>query len=84
MFTYILKTIDGEYYCGKAKDIDKRIKQHKNPNKKSWFHAKNRTHFEIIYLFEGDFEKYIKQCGVARISNLIYMLLPPTMGGNSQ
>ena len=72
IYTYIIKTRKGEYYCGKTKDIKKRMKQHKTEKSPHWFgQYENRKDFHLIHKFKGDYEKIIKRCGVKHISNII-------------
>jgi predicted GIY-YIG superfamily endonuclease len=64
MITYILKCENGEYYCGKTKDLDKRLDQHRKEKYPHWFCNDNRRNFTIIWKSEGDYEKKIKAFGV--------------------
>lgn len=71
MITYILKTTNNEFYCGKTKDLDKRLKEHTEKRNGSWFNFKNRNQFELIYRIEGDFERQIKSFGVKKFIEAI-------------
>ena len=68
--TYILFTESGEYYCGKTKNISKRLYQHKTINKKSWFNNTKRCLFDAKVI-NGDFEKQIKRAGVKLIFKIL-------------
>jgi len=73
IYTYIIRTRKGEYYCGKTNNIQKRMKQHVNEKSPKWFgQYKNRKDFHLIHRFKGDWEKFIKRGGVKKISNLIF------------
>lgn len=69
--TYILKTIDGEYYCGKTMDLDKRLREHLIEKSPCWFSLLNRRNFELISILHGNFEKEIKRFGVRRFYEAI-------------
>lgn len=70
--TYIIKTEDAEYYCGKTCNIDRRLKEHRSEKKPRWFGFKNRHRFNTydVIIFKGDFEKKIKRAGVKFIYEL--------------
>ena len=69
MITYILKTINNEVYCGKTKDLDRRIKEHKRGD--GWFQFRNRNEFKILFIIEGDYEKKIKKFGVLNFIEVV-------------
>jgi len=81
MQTYIIKTINKEFYCGKTNNITKRMLEHKNQKHPHWFNSNNRRNFKVIYIFNDDYEKYIKQCGVKRICYLLDSICPSTLKG---
>ncbi len=68
--TYIIQTVSNEYYCGKTKDIAKRLYQHKTINKKSWFNKSKRCLFDVKVI-NGDYEKQIKRAGVKLIFEIL-------------
>ena len=74
MITYIIETKEGEFYCGKTNDLDRRMEQHKKEKIPHWFGFKNRKEFVIAYTFDGDVEKIIKRCGVKNIVKIIEIL----------
>lgn len=69
-FTYIIITANKEFYCGKTKNISKRVYEHIHESKPSWFGFKNRKSFNLYYI-EGDYEKRIKTFGVKTFYSLI-------------
>jgi len=71
MITYIIKCENGEYYCGKSNNIDKRIEQHKHEKYPHWFCNDKRRNFNLIWKAEGDYEKKIKVFGVKLFVSLI-------------
>jgi predicted GIY-YIG superfamily endonuclease len=71
MLTYIIKTINGEYYCGKTINLFNRLQQHRNEKKPNWFGFKNRKSFMLKYVIDGDYEKQIKRAGIKFI---VYIL----------
>lgn len=80
MITYILKTMEGEYYCGKTNNLERRMDEHKT-TKYGWFSFKNRKEFIIMLIINGDYEKEIKRFGVEKylkclnnIENLITLV----------
>lgn len=52
-FVYLLKYSDGSFYCGIAKDLDKRLKQHNGILKGGSTYTRSRRPVKLIY-----FEKY--------------------------
>ncbi len=68
--TYILLTESGEFYCGKTRNLEKRLSDHKIMDNKSWFNKPERCMFTEIIII-GDFEKQIKRAGVGVIFNII-------------
>ena len=70
--TYIIKCDNGDFYCGKTKDIDKRMKTHLKEKLPHYFAFKGRKPFFICLIFSGDFEKQIKRAGIKLIYNLFY------------
>lgn len=71
MQTYIIETIEKEYYCGITNNINKRLIDHVNENKPQWFGFKNRKRFNLKHIIKGNFEKQIKRAGVKVISNIL-------------
>jgi hypothetical protein len=70
MFTYIIRTINNEFYCGKTEDIEKRMKQHKAEKFPHWFYNDSRKNFKIIFCISGDYEKKIKSFGVSKFVDI--------------
>ena len=66
IFTYIIITVSGEYYCGKSIDVHKRIYQHSNEKKPHWFAYKDRKKFCLIKIIKGNYENNIKRFGVKK------------------
>lgn len=52
-FVYLLKCSDGSFYCGIAKDLDKRLKQHNGLIKGGSSYTRSKRPVKLIY-----FEKY--------------------------
>lgn len=72
MQTYIIKIKNKEeYYCGKTKDLDRRVKEHKKEKLPSWFGYNYRKKWDIIIYIDGDYEKEIKRAGVRLIFNIV-------------
>lgn len=70
IITYIIETEEGEYYCGKTKDIIKRINEHSKEKRPHWFGFKKRKKWKLIIYFDGDHEKKIKTFGIKRFMEL--------------
>jgi predicted GIY-YIG superfamily endonuclease len=68
--TYLIECENGDVYCGKTKNIDRRMQQHLKEKSPKFFSFKGRRPFYLIYVFEGDFEKQIKRAGVKFIVEL--------------
>jgi len=66
--TYIIETIFNEFYCGKSRNINKRLKEHQKEKYPHWFNTIKRKQWSKIYLFKGDIEKIIKR---AKSKNII-------------
>jgi predicted GIY-YIG superfamily endonuclease len=71
LVTYIIKTFEGEYYCGKTNDLNKRIEQHIKENSPHWFSFKQRRNFIIVFKCNNDYEKNIKSFGVKKFIECI-------------
>jgi len=69
-YTYIVKTKEGEYYCGKTSRILERIKEHHAEKRPHWFGFKKRKIWDNIFICKGDHEKKIKSFGVKRFYNI--------------
>ncbi len=69
--TYIIKTVNGEYYCGKTDNIHRRLQEHKGEQKPKWFGFKNRREFILKYIIYGDYEKQIKRAGVKLVCDIL-------------
>ncbi len=69
--TYIIVTESREFYCGKTQHFDKRINQHYDIDKNSWFNSYKRCNFKVIVKIQGDYEKQIKRAGVKVIANIL-------------
>ena len=65
IYTYIIKTVDNEYYCGKTIDIKRRMIEHRKGINGSWFSSK-RQKFRVTYMIKEDVEKNIKRFGVEK------------------
>ena len=71
-YTYIIKTKKGEFYCDKTNDLNKRIEEHKKEKSPKWFgQYTNRRVFEVIKIFNNDYEKNIKRIGIKNLLKLI-------------
>ena len=75
--TYIIQTQQGEYYCGKTNNIERRLKQHQNENKPHWFAFKRRKQWKMIIEIQGDCEKKIKSFGVKRFAEIEKVIRRP-------
>lgn len=64
-YTYIIKTADNEYYCGKTNDIHRRMKEHRKGINGLWFSSR-RQKFRVVYMIKEDVEKNIKRFGIKR------------------
>jgi predicted GIY-YIG superfamily endonuclease len=64
--TYILLCNNREYYCGKAINLENRLKEHTQAKNGSWFKIKNRTNFILLFDCIGDFEREIKRFGISK------------------
>jgi len=65
IYTYIIQTRKGEYYCGKTNNMERRMKQHIKEKNPHWFGKyNNRKEWNKVIYLEGDFEKQIKRAGV--------------------
>ena len=51
-FVYLLKCSDGSYYCGIAKDLDKRLKQHNGLIKGGSIYTSSNSPVKLIYFEE--------------------------------
>lgn len=69
--TYIIETSTYEYYCGKTKDIDKRMKEHRSEKYPHWFCNNERRNFVVKVIIIGDYEKEIKRFGVKEFLTLL-------------
>jgi predicted GIY-YIG superfamily endonuclease len=78
MITYIIKCSNGEVYCGKTNDLDKRMKQHQNERYPHWFCNSKRRNFILAWSYPKDIEYKIKDFGVKDFLNIV---LPSTIGG---
>lgn len=67
--TYILVTDKLEFYCGKTKNMTKRMKEHKN--REGWFAYNERHKFRVVIELYGDYEKNIKSFGVEKFFRMI-------------
>lgn len=70
LFTYIVETKKGEYYCGKTTDINRRLEEHHKGINGVWFSFNNRNDFKLVFLMGGDYEKKIKSFGVKLFYNI--------------
>lgn len=84
MITYILRTKEGEFYCGKTINLANRLLCHKNPDKKSWFFDKNRTDFILIWKIDIDVEKDIKRFGVEKFVRCLRSFIQSKTDYNTQ
>lgn len=66
VYTYIIQTGNNEFYCGKTKNIEKRLREHRVEKKPSWFSFNHRQNFNLLFVFKGDFERYIKRAGIKK------------------
>jgi predicted GIY-YIG superfamily endonuclease len=64
IITYIIKTDEGEYYCGATINLIGRLEQHQTEKIPHWFGFKNRKKFQLQCFFNGDYEERIKKFGV--------------------
>jgi len=71
MIVYIIKCSNNEYYCGKTKDLDKRMFQHRNEKYPHWFCNDKRRDFELIWTYPADIEKKIKKFGVKQFAEIV-------------
>lgn len=62
--TYIVRCSNGEFYSGKSKNIDRRMKQHQTEQYPNWFCNNERRNFKKVCVINGDFEWNIKRFGV--------------------
>jgi len=62
IYTYIIKTINNEFYCGKTNNIKRRMKEHRLGN--GWFSMNKRKDFTLLHIYKGDYERKIKRAGV--------------------
>lgn len=77
IYTYIIKTIDNEYYCGKTNNLIKRFKEHEKGKRNTWFEFKNRKSFRVEFITMRDYEKRIKRFGVEKfVECILYSYLP--------
>lgn len=60
-FVYLLKCFDGSFYCGIAKDLDKRLKQHNGLIKGGSAYTRSKRPVKLIY-----FEKYKTRSGALK------------------
>ncbi len=51
-FVYLLKCSDGSFYCGIAKDLDKRLKQHNGLIKGGSVYTRSKRPVKLIYFEE--------------------------------
>jgi len=51
-FVYLLKCSDGSFYCGIAKDLDKRLKQHNGLIKGGSIYTRSKRPVKLIYFEE--------------------------------
>jgi predicted GIY-YIG superfamily endonuclease len=71
MFTYIIKTRSGEFYCGKTENIKRRMEEHMKESYPHWFCNMNRKIIMELIIIKGDYENKIKRFGT---QNMIYVL----------
>lgn len=65
--TYVLQAYTGEYYCGKTYNLNRRIIEHKQGKKGTWFGFKKRNKLiKVCLTIKGDYEKEIKRFGVEK------------------
>lgn len=70
--TYIILTESKEFYCGKTKCYDKRMKEHLKEKYPYWFSLKqSRRNIKDSIIINGDFEKIIKRAGIKNVYNII-------------
>lgn len=87
MKTYIIKTKNNEFYCGKTNNLDKRLKDHSTEKYPHWFSGIKRKNWENIYLIHGDYEKKIKKFGCKNFTDIFknegmeQLPPPPWIGG---
>lgn len=63
--TYIIKTLNSEYYVGKTINLDRRVVEHRLEKHPGWFSInESRKDFQVIMIFMGDIEKTIKRFGI--------------------
>lgn len=77
IITYILKTLSGEFYCGKTNNLPKRLLEHKQEKYPHWFASKNRKKFSLVCELRGDYEKKIKQFGIKNFIECTKFCLSP-------
>lgn len=75
MITYIIRTKENEFYCGKTKDLHRRLAQHKQEKRPHWFAFKNRKEFIVLFKIIGDYEKKIKKFGIRNFVKCIGSLI---------
>lgn len=67
IITYIIKTENNDFYCGKTNNILRRFTEHRKEKYPHWFaKIENRKNFLDVIKIVGDYENNIKRFGVKR------------------
>ncbi len=77
LLTYIIETLNGEFYCGKTEKILQiRLTEHEMEKYPRWFASLKRKQFKLLYSIKGDYEKKIKKFGIKNFAECINSLNP--------
>jgi len=84
MITYIIECNNGDIYCGKTNDLDRRMCEHNKEKYPHYFSFKSRKPFKLIFISRGDYEEDIKRFGIRKFMDSIdnmYKSVSPTLEG---